>query len=187
MLSIETFQALASGAERGSGGENAACLPQIAGDSAARSLRESARAPFAGVPVVGELLALADGGRTALVIYPGQPGTAALRSRTTIDLHRAHVGRAVILIFEECDPRRPIVLGVLRESTGWPLEHRPGQVEVDIDGERMVVSAKEQLVLRCGKASITLTKAGKVLIDGTYVSARSGGMMRIKGAGVSLN
>jgi hypothetical protein len=60
-------------------------------------------------------------------------------------------------------------------------------VEVDTDGERLLVTAKEQLVLRCGKATITLTKAGKVLIQGTYVSSRSSGVNRIKGGSVQLN
>jgi len=49
------------------------------------------------------------------------------------------------------------------------------------------VSAKEQLVLRCGKASITLTKAGKIVIDGAYISCRSSGVYRIKGGSVQLN
>jgi hypothetical protein len=51
----------------------------------------------------------------------------------------------------------------------------------------MIVSAKEQLVLRCGKASITLTKAGKVLIRGEYVQSRSSGVNRIRGGSVQIN
>ena len=51
----------------------------------------------------------------------------------------------------------------------------------------MIVSAKEQLVLRCGKASITLTKAGKVMIQGSYVLSRSTGVNRVKGGSVQLN
>jgi len=78
-------------------------------------------------------------------------------------------------------------MGVLREGVGWPLEERPGRVEVDADGERMIVSAKEQVVLRCGKASITLTKTGKVLIEGAYISSRSTGVNRIKGGSIQLN
>ncbi len=76
---------------------------------------------------------------------------------------------------------------MLRGSTAWPLTDSPAQVEVDADGQRLVVSAKEQLVLRCGKASITLTKAGKVTIEGSYVSSRSTGVNRVKGGSVQLN
>ena len=147
--------------------------------------------PPAAVPItgvrVGMLVGMTDDGHTPLVVFAGQPGTAAVAARATIDLHGIHVGRDVVLMFEDGDPRAPIIMGCLAPQAGWPLTERPGQVEVDADGERLMVSAKEQLVLRCGKATITLTKAGKVLIQGTYVSSRSSGVMRIKGGSVQLN
>jgi hypothetical protein len=89
-------------------------------------------------------------------------------------------------MFDGGEPMRPIVLGCIR-GDGTALSEQPGQVEVDADGERLLVSAKQQLVLRCGKASITLTKTGKVLIQGAYVSSRSTGVNRIKGGSVQLN
>jgi hypothetical protein len=142
--------------------------------------------PIHGV-IVGELLALADDGTVPLVRFEGQPGDGALRARSTVDLHGPHIGQAVVLMFEGGDPARPIVMGVVRGAAGWPLPSPPAEVEVDADGQRMVISAKEQMVLRCGKASITLTKAGKVLIEGSYVLSRSTGVNRIKGGSVQLN
>ncbi len=112
---------------------------------------------------------------------------AALRARSTVDVHGPHIGQLVVLMFESGDPSRPIVMGVVRQAAGWPLADPPAQVDVDADGQRLVVSAKEQLVLRCGKASITLTKAGKVLIEGSYVLSRSTGVNRVKGGSVQLN
>jgi uncharacterized protein (DUF2345 family) len=56
-----------------------------------------------------------------------------------------------------------------------------------VDGESVVIEAREQVVLRCGRASITLTKAGKILIQGEYVSSRSAGVNRIKGGSVQIN
>lgn len=137
--------------------------------------------------IIGELIGVTNEGRTPLVCYPGQPGTAALHARATVDLHGAHIGRQVVIMFEAKDLAKPIIMGVLREGEGWPLEQRPGQVEVDVDGERLMVSAKEQLVLKCGKASITLTKAGKVLIKGSYLSSHSSGVNRIRGGTVHVN
>lgn len=142
--------------------------------------------PQVGV-VIGELIGMTNEGRRPLVLYPGQPGTDALFARTVVDLHGPHIGRQVVLTFEAGDPAKPIVMGVLREGDGWPLAEQPGQVEVDADGERLIVSAKEQVVIRCGKASITLTKPGKVLIQGSYVLSRSSGVNRIKGGSVQLN
>lgn len=159
-------------------------------DLLAPLLQAPAHAPVQGPVhgvIVGQLLALTDNGQTALVSFAGQPGHAALRARSTVDLHGPHMGQDVVLMFEQGDVHRPIVMGVLRGRTGWPLSEQPGTVEVDADGERMIVSAQEQMVLRCGKASITLTKAGKVLIDGTYVLSRSSGVNRVKGGSVQLN
>ena len=45
-------------------------------------------------------------------------------------------------------------------------------MEVDGDGERVVMTAREQLVLRCVQASITGTKSGKVLVRGAYLLSR---------------
>ena len=137
--------------------------------------------------LIGQLIGMTNENRTPLVLYPGQPGTAALFARTVVDLHGPHIGRKVVLMFEAGDPAKPIVMGVLREGEGSPLDEKPNQVEVDADGERMIVTAREQVVLRCGKASITLTRAGKVLIQGSYVLSRSSGVNRIKGGSIQLN
>jgi hypothetical protein len=138
--------------------------------------------------VTGDLIGFKDEGRTPLVVYPNQPGTVALAAAAILDLYGAHIGRKVVLMFEDGNPAKPIIMGLLRNHEAWPVTEKPaGQVEVDADGERLLVNAKQQLVLKCGKASITLTKAGKILIQGTYVSNRSSGVMRIKGGSVQLN
>ncbi len=136
---------------------------------------------------VGSLVAFKDDGTVPLVTYEGQPTSGALPARATLDLHGSHIGRDVVLMFEDGDPRRPIVLGCLHHSCARALPEQSGQVEMDVDGQRLIVSAKEQLVLRCGKASITLTRSGKVLLHGTYVSNRSTGVLRLKGGSVQIN
>ena len=137
--------------------------------------------------VVGQIVGFKDNGATPLVIYPDQPGTAAIAALAILDLQGEHIGRDVVLMFENGDPMRPIVMGWVRDEKTRKMPEQPGQVEVEADGERLVVTAKEQIVLRCGKASITLTKAGKVLIQGSYLLSRSSGVNRIKGGSVQLN
>jgi hypothetical protein len=102
-------------------------------------------------------------------------------------LRGAHIGSSVLLVFEHGDWALPIVIGVLGGAIGWPDPDKPARVEVDADGRRMLVSAKEELVLRCGEASITLTKAGKVLIRGTYVLTHASGRNRVCGGSIELN
>ena len=56
-----------------------------------------------------------------------------------------------------------------------------------VDGDRHVIEADREVVLRCGDASITLTRAGKVIIKGSYILSRSTGYHKIKGAAIDLN
>lgn len=139
--------------------------------------------------VTGQLVAIADAGLTPLVVVSSlQPGARALRARTVVDLQDVHIGQQVVLAFEQGDAERPIVMGVLRsEDFNWPIAAQPEHAEVAVDGDSLIVSARQRLVLRCGKASITLTRAGKVLIDGAYVQSRSTGMNRVKGGSVQIN
>jgi len=156
-------------------------------EEASESAPDGAGAPLMAGTVIGTLIGFRDDGRVPLVLFPRQPGSAAVPAAATIDVHGSHIGRQVVLLFEGQDPRRPIIVGLLRIANAWSLAEQPGQVQVDADGERLSVTAQEQLVLRCGKASITLTKAGKVIVEGTYVSNRSSGVMRIKGGSVQIN
>lgn len=141
---------------------------------------------LAGV-VVGTLVALEAEESVPLVVYEGQPTSAAQRARATLDLHGAHVGRDVLLLFEENDPRKPIIIGCMANRIAEGLHAEPEHVELDADGRRLLVTAKDQLVLQCGKARITLTRCGKVLLEGTYISSRSSGVNRVKGGSIQLN
>jgi hypothetical protein len=147
---------------------------------------QPASAPSSGA-VTGTLIGFRDDARTPLVLFPGQSGSAAIAAVTTVDLQGKHIGSHVVLLFERGDSRRPIIVGVVRGASASGIAEQPGHVEIDADGSHLLVTAKEQLVLQCGKASITLTKAGKVLIQGAYVSHRSSGVMRIKGGSVQMN
>ena len=118
-----------------------------------------------------------------MVTYSGQAGSAAVPCRTTVDVSRDSVGRQALLVFEHGDARRPILVGCVRDS----LSALVPAVDVKADGETVTVTAKEQIVLRCGRASITLTKAGKVILQGEYISQRSMGVVRIKGGSVEIN
>jgi len=136
--------------------------------------------------VVGKLVAFDNEGRP-LVTFDGcrQPVTAG----SVVVLGRSNVGFDLVLAFEQGETRRPIVLGILQHA---PTDLAGGQgdpqgVSVEADGDRVAISAKKEIVLRCGKASITLTRAGKILIRGAYLLNRSSGVNRVKGASVQIN
>ena len=144
--------------------------------------------------VIGALVGLRDGA-TPLVAFPGNPGEACLAARTTAALNRDDVGRQVALLFENGDPTRPLVIGCIQraDETSAPQAQPHAQIQAEkkavaeVDRERVVLRADQEIVLRCGKASITLTRAGKVLIRGDYVLSRSSGVNRVKGGVVHIN
>jgi hypothetical protein len=60
-------------------------------------------------------------------------------------------------------------------------------VSADVDGKRVRVEAKDEIVLACGKASITLRRNGKIIVRGTQVETCAEGLNRIKGGQVLVN
>jgi hypothetical protein len=134
-------------------------------------------------PIVGTIEAFM--GDDVLVTYPGLSAGAAIPCRSIVDVTPESIGRQAVLIFERGDARRPILVGVLKDRAA--ARASAPTVEVIADQERVTVTAKEQIVLRCGHASITLTKAGKLIMQGEYISQRSTGVVRIKGGCVEIN
>lgn len=114
------------------------------------------------------------------------------RARSCIPLDAASVGREVVLVFDGNDPSRPIITGIITQpdlmgsAVAEPdTVSRPRTIEVD--GERLVLSARKEIVIRCGEASIVLTQAGKILIRGAYLLNRSTGVNLIQGGSVQIN
>jgi hypothetical protein len=61
------------------------------------------------------------------------------------------------------------------------------KIEARLDGERVVIEAKNEIVLVCGQASIVLRRNGRIAIYGTHLETRSKGINRIRGGIVELN
>ena len=132
--------------------------------------------------VIGVLLDVPEAS-SPVVAFPGCPSETGIAATTTTVLAREDIGTQVALMFVGGDPSRPLVIGRIQRLP----EARQAPAVAHIDGERLEFSAEREIVLRCGKASITLTREGKVLIKGAYLSSRSSGVNRIKGGSVQIN
>jgi hypothetical protein len=119
-----------------------------------------------------------DEGRFRVELAEGGDPVCAL---STVGLASEDAGAQVVVAYERGGPGRLIIVGRVRERTTAPAS------TLKIDGERLVLRAERDLELRCGDASIVLTRAGKVLIKGNFVLTRSRGANKIKGAYVDIN
>lgn len=134
---------------------------------------------------------------TCLVSYPENPSREAQSALVLNHLPPVLPGQSVLLQFIACDLTRPVVLGVLAgqsaPETGGsltsPSSHVPAPtVRVQLQNqETLDLLATKRLVLRCGKASITLQEDGTIEIRGTDVISRASGQNAVRGASITLN
>jgi hypothetical protein len=114
-----------------------------------------------------------------------------LQSRSCVTFGPTDVGKKVVLTFDNERPRVPIVLGALigEEDLDVPSTFTSDSAtkNVELDGTTVELGAEESLTLRCGKARITLTRDGKIVIRGMHVVTHADGVNRIKGGSVELN
>ena len=154
--------------------------------------------------LIGVLAATNSAGEP-LVAYSGNESELPAVAKTTVAVDSNAIGREVALLFEGGDNTKPIIVGLIHNESLSPVSKASPETtddreisigkwtpdedtqELTVDGERVQLSAKREIVLKCGKASITMTRAGKVIIRGTYISTRSSGVNRIKGGSVQIN
>jgi len=113
----------------------------------------------------------------------------------------------LLLLFENGDASKPIIIDIVGACAD-DLSAVPAPIlankatynqqydqqsasdelqDVNIDGKHISFTAKEQISFKCGNATITLTRSGKIMLKGAYVLNRSSGSLRLKGASVQIN
>ena len=137
--------------------------------------------------VIGRIVGIAADG-APIVDYPENPAGEPVPAMATACYDLEAAGRDVALMFIAGDPTRPLAIGVVTHLGGKEqLDGNTAAVEHEDPPECLTLAATREIVLQCGRASIVLTRAGKVLVRGAYLSLRSTGMQRIIGASVHIN
>ena len=153
--------------------------------------------------IIGAIAGI-DGQGQPLVDFPENSFGKPLAAISTMSITTAYVGRNVALLFAKGDPQSPVIMGLIHsplhdlivaydaKNHELPTDDSSASSalkvdDVTIDGKRIVLEGREEVVIKCGEASITLTKAGKILIRGNYVLNRASGVNRILGGSVQVN
>jgi Domain of unknown function (DUF6484) len=127
-----------------------------------------------------------------LVDYPGSP-SGPQPATTTVRLSAAQIQAliasqdAVCLTFDPSRPAHPVLFALTQPIAHAPAPNEGEPMRAVVDGEVVEIEGAERVVLRCGKASIVLTKEGKILLNGTYLASESTGAHRIRGGSVEIN
>lgn len=153
-------------------------------------------------PVVGWIAGVDADGEVLVDFEGNAAGPTAARSTVALEasavLSALAAKQAVVLLFERGDPARPLIIGLVQPAPGSPLLELmlpepadaapPAEPRVaTVDGETVAIEGRDEIVLRCGEASITLRRNGKVIIRGAYVETHAAGTNRIKGGSVRIN
>ena len=69
------------------------------------------------------------------------------------------------------------------------LDETPDKIakNVRVDTDTLLVQSVREIHLECGESSISMTRAGKIVIKGMEIETRSAGCNRIKGVSVDIN
>jgi hypothetical protein len=137
---------------------------------------------------------------TLLVDFPGNR-RGPLPAELFVPVDEAALARAVearqavALLFQDGEPSRPMVVGLRQGSSSTtpnldavlaePLPAAPR--EATVDGKRVLIEGRDEVVLQCGKASITLRRNGQVEIKGINILTDADERHRIRGRKVQIN
>ena len=133
---------------------------------------------------IGYLKRISDG-QLIVEIPDVQPGID-IQASAACSIDESDIGKKVALSFTVNNNQKPLVLGVIKNPGQSALCHELQQSPAR-QPEKLVFDAQNEITLQCGKASLTLTRGGKIIIKGEYISSRSTGMHRIKGGAVHIN
>jgi len=115
------------------------------------------------------------------VVVGGAVGDGAL-------VKAARVGRRALVLAPSEGDDPPVLVALLRERVSAQARDAvPGELEVRMDGETLVLRAEQEIELRCGKSRLKLRADGRVMLNGAHIVAASTGPHRIKGATIALN
>lgn len=169
----------------------------------------------AGEVLLGRLESIDEIGN-AVVSVPHIPLFQQCIALTTIPVLPQHIGRQVALMFTQGVEPKPIIIGLIYSPLQQVLEsviantcdsgdidevvfaeplgsnterlsNNSSENSIYMDGKQLIMEGHEEIVLRCGEASITLSRNGKISIRGKYLLSRASGVNRILGGSVQVN
>jgi hypothetical protein len=146
-------------------------------------------ASVAAGPRVGTLLGVERDGSVRVALSGHAEARARVLSMVArAELQRAAAGRQVLVLCEENDPARPVIVGLLEDPAEVLFSLAAPEEPASTEGGRdRVFRAEGSITLVCGEASLTLHADGRVVTRGVNVVSVASEQQRIQGAVVRIN
>ena len=144
-------------------------------------------------PAIGQIKDIPTEG--ILLVEWGDDNLAEARASASLDTYPrdALIGREVLLLFENNDPKKPIAITLLQPISDIGQNLADASItnkdtpEVFFNGEEVIIKARKKIELRVGRASIIIDENGKITTKGEHLLNRATGPIRIKGGHVDIN
>jgi len=133
--------------------------------------------------LIGWLAGIDDHGTPMVMVPELLPGPRPAVS--LCPLTADHVGAQCAVMFGDGHLGSPILMGMLHHNV-LALSHT-GEAQVQDDGRSLRIEHAKEIALHCGKASLRLTRDGRIELRGTTLISHSSGLNRVRGASVKLN
>jgi hypothetical protein len=131
-----------------------------------------------GIPQIGMLVDIGSDGSPIVEFGGNELGPIPARTAIPSAIH----GDTVLLVFDQGDPTRPIIIGIVRDRFEKCFPQR-----LKMAAKEILLEGTEEVSLRCGESSLTLRKDGKTVLKGKEVLTRASRTNRVKGATVQIN
>lgn len=124
---------------------------------------------------LARLIGFADG--RPLVMLPGKPEPTTASAACLLSANDA--GRLVAVMFIDADTSLPLIIGAIAAEAASSVQSEPPA--------RLEIQAKNEIVLKCGRATLRLLADGTAVLRGVNVITRAAATNRIRGGNVQIN
>lgn len=106
----------------------------------------------------------------------------SVAAASLVALSEANIGQAVVLS-PLAGNQGYVILGLLHTSQPATTE----LTSISVNDKKVEICAEEELVLRCGDASIRIDQTGAITVKGKALLSRAEGTNRVQGGAVQIN
>ena len=120
-----------------------------------------------------------------------------LRARISVGVHQRwensllRPGNSVLVINEDGDPKRPIIIGSVVEKLDFePILKKSlikEHTEIHFKGKQITFESSGEVIIKCGNSTITMRNDGEIVLRGKKIVSRAAQSNKLKGAAVKIN